>query len=169
MLSRAQAGPTVSRPDLRLPPPSPAVVLRWDRLGGLRASHDGGDEPALLLHADGRYSAPPATLGGARRSGQLSRAELRALLEDIVHRLRFAEIDARDIQTRMQRIATDTGRLAITRDGGVTRIELTLPDLQHRVELPNLHASARSFPEIDALQRLLAIQQRLLELAQTAR
>lgn len=156
-------------PDLRLPPPSPAVILRWDRLGGLRARDDTGDDPALLLHADGRYSAPSATLGGPRRTGRLDPAELRELLVDLVHRQRFAEIDARDIQARIRRIAADTGRLAATMDGGVTRIELTLPDLQHRVELPNLHATARSFPEIDAVRRLLAIQQRLLALAQTAR
>lgn len=169
MLSRAHAAPPMNRPDLRLPPSSSAVILRWDRLGGLRASSDAGEDPALLLYADGRYSAPAAALGGPRRTGRLDPTELRELLVHLVHQQRFAEIDARDIQARMRRIAADTGRLAAIMDGGVTRIELTLPDLQHRVELPNLHAAARSFPEIDALQRLLAVQKRLLELAQAAR
>ncbi len=153
---------------IRLPTPSRDVILRWESLGGLRVAEDRADA-ALLIHADGSYSAPAARPGGERRTGVLSRDDLRALLTDVLVRQQFAAIDAADIEALIRQSAKATGRIFRVMDGGVTRITIRLPDVQHSVEVSNLHAAHLAFPDIEPLQRLYAVQQVLLRLAGTAR
>lgn len=153
-----------------MPADTGAVIIRWDSLGGLRVAGT-VPEPALLVHADGRFSAPGRTPGGPRRTGQLSRLQLQDLLSDVLLRQRFGSIDASDIQARIRAVAQadGQGRVLLGMDGGVTRIEVDLPGLRHRVEWPGLHQAQNSFPEVEPLQRLYAIQQRLLAVAGSAR
>lgn len=153
---------------IRLPIPSREVILRWDSLGGMRVADDRAGA-ALLIHADGSYSAPSATPEGARRTGVLSSAELRALLAEVLVRQQFATIDAADIEARIRQSAKATGRIFRVMDGGVTRIEIFLPDVRHTVEFGSLHAAHQTFTDIEPLQRLYAVQQLLLNVARKAR
>jgi hypothetical protein len=148
-----------------LPPPSDAIILRWDRLGAVAVA-GATAQPVLLLHADGRYSVPSRTLGGARVTHRLSPAELQALLTDILVRHRFTDLKSDAIEAQIRAQAPAGVPLLRLRDGGVTRLEVLLPDWRHTVELANAHAAYQQFPQIDALQRLHAIQQRLLALVE---
>lgn len=155
----------------RLPDDPNAVILRWDSGGGLRAtsaSAEPGEQAALLLHASGEFSARPAHGSTARRTGRLTPAALQALLTELIDHHGFSSISAEDIQAQMADIVRRTGRVYSVMDGGVTRISLQLPAVQHSVEMAALHAAQARFPEIGGLQRLLAVQQRLLALAISA-
>lgn len=167
-LGRVAAAGAGTPATIRLPKPSADVILRWDSLGGLRAAADLGGA-ALLLHADGRYSAPAATPGGPRRTGRLSADALHDLLVQVLVQQQFGAIDASDIEARLKQAAQVEGRLLLVMDGGVTRIEVRLPEVQHTVKLGRLHAAYQAFPDIEPLQRLYAIQQLLLKVADTAR
>lgn len=163
LAARAMAQPPVT--EVRLPPPSDTVIFRWDRLGSV-AVPGAVEQPVLLLHADGRYSVPPRTLGGERVTGRLSSAELHALLTDILVRQRFTSLNSDAIEAQIRAQAQTRGLLLRLRDGGVTRLELRLPGVHHTVALANAHAAYQQFPQIEALQRLHAIQQRLLVLVE---
>ncbi|BDI07319.1 hypothetical protein [Sphaerotilus microaerophilus] len=153
-----------------MPADTGAVIIRWSSLGGLRVAGT-VQEPSLLVHADGRFSAPGRTPGGPRRTGQLSRQQLQELLTDVLLRQRFGSIEASDIQARIRAVAQvdGQGRVLLGMDGGVTHIEVDLPDVRHRVEWPGLHQAQSTYPEVEPLQRLFAVQRRLLALAATAR
>lgn len=152
-----------------LPAASKEVILRWDSRGGLRVAGD-IDQSALLLHADGSFSARGQTPGGARRTGQLTRRALRELLEEVVIRQQFGSIRAADIEAGIHRVTAARQEMRVKRmDGATTHIQVTLPSLVHSVEWADLHADREAFPEVEPLQRLFAIQQRLLELAKSAR
>jgi hypothetical protein len=153
-----------------MPADTGAVIIRWSSLGGLRVAGT-EQEPSLLVHADGRFSAPGRTPGGPRRTGQLSRQQLQELLTDVLLRQRFGSIEASDIQARIRAVAQvdGQGRVLLGMDGGVTHIEVDLPDVRHRVEWPGLHQAQSTYPEVEPLQRLFAVQRRLLALAATAR
>jgi len=163
--ARAQ-GLAASPRAFRLPADMSAVVLRWDSLGGMAP---GPDEPALLVHSGGVFTARPLQPGAARRRGRLDGAGLQALLRELVDGLGFAAISADDIQAQIAAISQRTGRNVQVVDGGETRIALTMPNLSHSVTFAALHVFAPLFPEIDALRRLRAVQLRLLALAETAR
>ena len=156
---------TPSQPYL-LPADPSAVILRWDSRGGMRPEPE---QPALLLHASGDFSARPLPGSTVRRQGRLDAAAVQALLNEILVQHRFASISAADIQSQISEISQRTGRLFAVMDGGETRIELQLPAVQHHVVLPAMQAARARFPEIEPLQRLHAIQQRLLALAETAK
>lgn len=152
-----------------LPVASKDVILRWDSLGGLRVAGD-VQQPALLVHADGSFSAPGRDLGGDRRAGQLTKRALRELLEELVIHQRFATIHAADIDAHIRRILAARQEIRLARmDGSLTRIELRIPGVTHSVEWRDLHADRAAYPEVESLQRLYAIQQRLLRLANSAR
>ncbi|HMW22011.1 MAG TPA: hypothetical protein PKC59_01150 [Burkholderiaceae bacterium] len=154
---------------VRLPAASKDVILRWDSRGGLRVAGD-IDQPALLVHADGSFSARGAALGGARRTGQLTRRELRELLDEVVIRQQFGSIRTADIDAGIRRVTAARQEQRVRpMDGATTHIQVTLPQLVHSVEWADLHADRDAFPEVEPLQRLFAIQQRLLALAKSAR
>lgn len=163
--ARAQA-PNTSTGPYRLPTDPLAVILRWDSLGGMGLETP---QAALIVHASGDFSARPHPGDAVRRTGRLEPAALQGLLAEVLEQHRFATISAAAILAQIQEISQRTGRMFKTMDGGETRIELDLPQVQHRVVFPALHAAQGMFPEIEALRRLYAIQQRLLTLANTAR
>lgn len=162
--SAAEAASTGA--EVRLPPPSDAIILRWDRLSAVAVA-GAVVEPVLLVHADGRYSVPPRTLGGARVTARLTPTELKALLTDVVMHQRFATLRSEELEAQLRtQMQASGGLLHWVRDGGVTRIEVKLPTLHHVVQLANAHAAYQQFPQVEALQRLHAIQQRLLVLVE---
>ena len=162
--------PAALKPPYKLPEVGSVVVLRWDSIGGMMPTPPGQPEPALVLHANGRFSAKASAASAPRRGmGQLEPAALQALLAELLLTHGFASLDGAAIQAQLEAISQHTGRLFKVMDAGVTRITLTLPAVQHTVEMPALHAAVRLFPEVQALRQLHAVQQRLLALAQTAR
>lgn len=166
--SAAGGGPSAASALIRLPDRPKDVIVRWDRAGGMRPGSP-VLEPALVIHADGTFFASPLNPGGARRAGRLTPAQLQAVLHDIVDRQDFGSIRAEQIQAQLREVTERTGRLLNVMDGGITRIEVRLPDGHHAVEMPALHAAHHLFPEVEPLQRLFAIQQRLLDVTQAAR
>lgn len=148
-----------------LPPPSEAIILRWERLSGTPLP-GAPAEPVLWIHANGRYSAPPLTLGGPRRIGQLTPAALKALLTEVLVQQRFAALQREAIEAQIRAQAQATGQVVLVADAGVTRLEVQLPALHHTLELVNVHAVCRQFPQIPALRQVNAILQRLLTLVE---
>ena len=121
-----------------------------------------------LLQASGRYTARPLPGSKARRTGQLDADALQRLLAEVLVQQRFATISGPAIVAEIEAISQRTGRLFNVMDGGETTIEVTLPDVRHQVVLAAMQAAYRRFPEVEPLQRLHAVQQRLLALADTA-
>ena len=148
-----------------LPPPSEAIVLRWEYAGGTMAPGSSA-EPVLWIQADGRYSAPPSVLGGARRVGQLTREALGTLLTEIVVAQRFASLHREKIEAQIRAQAQATGQIVLMADAGITRLEVHLPALHHTLELANAHAVCQQFPQIPELRRVGIILQRLLALVE---
>jgi hypothetical protein len=126
------------------------------------------DSPILVVHASGRFSARSKSPQGARYSGKLTARELQLLLQEIIDRHRFQDVNVAAIEQKMREVEQRGGRIWAIKDGGETVIQLRLPEFQHSVAIYGLQAAHSLYPEILPLQNLYAIQQRLLAIAQSA-
>ena len=161
----AAAQASLDKP-LALPADPNAVILRWTSGGGMLPTLDAD---ALLIHANGAYSARAKPGEQRRRSGRLEAQALQDLLEWIIEQQGFARLSGEALLAEIQGIVARSGRLFRVMDGGEMAVEVDLPGLQHRVSLAALDAAFLRFPEVDGLRRLHAIKQRLLSLADSAR
>ena len=162
----AEQAAAAGKQRLVLPADSDAIILRWDGSAGLGPSSHAS---VLLLHASGKFSARPLPSNERRRTGSINADALQQLMIWIIDENRFATISAKAILDEIEAIGRSSGRIFALMDGGQTHIAVDLPALRHSVVLPALDAARSLFPEIDALRRLHAIKQRLLDLADQAR
>ena len=132
----------------------------------------------VTVFADGRVEVGPRFAHGTVTTHQLSDADLAAL-----HRFVFEEQDiwsidsaalARDV-TAAANAGADAGARAMpvhplgpeaVADAATTVLRVRDGERTHQVSQYNLVDAARRYPQIQALQRLRAIEQRLLALAQ---
>lgn len=117
----------------------------------------------LYIADDGamRYRANDVA-DGQWLTRQLNQAQLQSLLNFMVQERHFPVIKADAILQQIDHLQQQ-GRLFAVADALSTRIILTLPR-SHSVDFYAVDWAARLFPEINALQDLNAIQNRLLEL-----
>ena len=155
---------------------SDTIILQWHSEGGrdnpLPAMAD------VTVFADGRVEVGPRFAHGTVTTHQLSDADLAAL-----HRFVFEEQDiwsidsaalARDV-TAAANAGADAGARAMpvhplgpeaVADAATTVLRVRDGERTHQVSQYNLIDAARRYPQIQALQRLRAIEKRLLALAQ---
>jgi len=94
--------------------------------------------------------------------------ETQSLLHFVIEDQRFFEIDAQALKLAVHQANSRYGGAIAVMDGTTTAIEVTLKDRRHTVEQYALAFSARRYSKIAALQRLAAIERRLIHVAAIA-
>lgn len=145
-------------PVYRLPADPHAAVISFNIQGEVETIQN--EEPALRIIADGRLLVSHAETPGIAGTASLTPKELRQLLNYIVVEHRFMAIDSVEIDRQIRALSRKDGRQFKIADAPVTNICLDLPQ-QQCVEFYAVDFAARLFPEIDMLQDLLAVQNRL--------
>jgi hypothetical protein len=163
--------------DCKMSANSDTIVIQWYSEGGLERL--GSDTADLTVFADGRVVVGPRFANGKVTKHQLSEADLAALCRFVFEQQDIWSIDADAIEREVKAVdrsdadvgsrsasAIPLGPQAIA-DAAMTSIRVRGDDgRHHEVRYYNLVGAAQRYPQIDKLQRLRAIEMRLLELAQ---
>ena len=155
---------------------SDTIMLQWHSAGGRSNSL-----PAMAdvtVFTNGRVEIGPRFAHGTVTSHQLSDAELAALRRFVFEEQDIWSIDSaaltRDV-TAAANADADAGSRAMpvhplgpeaVADAATTVLRVHDGERTHQVSQYNLFDAARRYPQIQALQRLQAIERRLLVLAQ---
>lgn len=156
---------------------SDTIVIQWHSEGGLKRPVS--DTADLTVFADGRVVVGPRFANGKVTMHQLSEADFAALCHFVFEQQDIWSIDAdaieRDVKA-VDRSDADVGSRSASvvplgpqaiADAAMTIIRVRGDDdRDHEVRYYNLVGAAQRYPQIDKLQRLRAIEMRLLELAQ---
>ena len=151
---------------------SDTIILQWHSAGGrdnpLPAMAD------VTVFADGRVEVGPRFAHGTVTTHQLSDADLAALRRFVFEEQDIWSIDSaaldRDV-TAAANAGADAGSRAVpvhplgpeaVADAATTVIRVRDGERTHQVSHYNLFDAARRYPQINALQRLRAIEMRLL-------
>ena len=160
----------------RLPDAPDAPVIEWSTAGGLGDPGGGGAD--LVVRSDGQVEVGERFGGGRRLTGRIAPSELQGLLESALETHGFFELDdaaideaVDDVRRRRAAEAPEDGVAAVGLgppfpDAGTSRIMIAADGRRHEVCRHALFASAREYPEVEALGNLRAIEQRLLSLAE---
>ncbi len=138
--------------------PGNDVVVRYDLLSAMPRS---SGESQLIVQSDRKIilGNPYGLSQGIEK--QINQMQLQQLLDFIVKKNRFFDIDVIAIQKQIREELTKTGRLFAIADAGESVIRVCSGKHQKEVKFYALSHAARQFPEISALQRLYAIEQEL--------
>lgn len=159
LLFQTQISYAVDQLNYPLPTTPDSVIIRFDSQGGMLPSSN--DQPLLSIRADGRLTVNGRWFGGSDRHGQLSPAALQQLLRFIIAEKHFPSLDSSQIEQQLKALQLKDGRLLAIADAPTTQISLQLPPYSHRIAFYAVDMSAQQFPEVSALQDLLAVQNRL--------
>ena len=155
---------------------SDTILIQWNSEGGLEKSL-----PAMAdvtVFADGRVEVGPRFAHGTATKYQLSEADLAALRRFVFDEQDIWSIDSAALDRTVQAMAKASadsgsrpgsvqplGTEAIA-DAATTVIRVSDGQRTHQISHYNLFDAAQRYPQINELQRLRAIERRLLELAQ---
>ncbi len=148
------------------------MLIEWTIADG-----DRGDAVAdVTVFADGRLRLGPRFGGGETTWRTLSQGELRELRRFAFAEQAVMEIDgealAREVQAaiaqRRQAARSPTAELSTApqMDAGTTIVRAADGGRTHEVRYHDLFGDAQRCPEIKALQRLRAVEAKMLEIAQ---
>jgi hypothetical protein len=152
------------------------ILIQWKSEGGLE--HPSAAMADLTVFADGRVQVGPRFAHGTVAEHQLSDAELAALRRFVFDEQDVWSIDSAALERDVNAVANsgaDSGSRAgpvqpvgpeAVADAATTVIRVRDGERTHQVSYYNLFGAARRYPQINELQRLRAIETRLLELAQ---
>ena len=155
---------------------SDTIVIQWDSAGGLEKPISGTAD--LTVFADGRVEVGPRFANGTVTKHKLSEADLTALCRFVFEQQDIWSIDSDELERDVKAVGSpdaDLGSHAASvvplgteavADAATTIIRVRDDDHHHEVRYYNLAGAARRYPQLDKLQRLRAIERRLLELAQ---
>lgn len=149
------------QPAWRLPEDPRAVVLSLDYRGGFGPPRR-SEEPYLEVRADGSLRVPDRTGGRDHRTAELAKRELRDLIDFVVEEQRLLEFDAREARRAMAESAG--GEVPAVMDAGEVVVAVRLRDRRGEARFEALRLHARTFPGVDSLQRLAAVERRLRSL-----
>jgi hypothetical protein len=152
------------------------IMIQWH-------SDSGRDKPLpavadVTVFADGRIKVGPRFANGTVVEQQLSEADLAALRRFVFEEQDIWSIDtaalARDVKAMASADADAASRAGPVQplgpeaiaDAATTVIRVHDGERTHQVSHYNLFDAARRYPQINQLQRLRAIERRLVELAQ---
>ena len=142
-------------------------MIAWSMAGP-----DASAGPEIAVYPDGRLVLAPRFGGGERR---LSKTEIEALEHFVFDDQGLLEIDPEAVddavRTAEARRRQQVAGLAVemvagaTMDASTTMIRASDGERSREITYHDLAADAAAYPEVDALQRLRAVELRLLELA----
>ena len=152
------------------------ILIQWNSDGGVEQPSSARAD--LTVFADGRVEVGPRFAKGTVAEHQLSEAELAALRRFVFEEQDIWSIDSaaleRDVHA-VTNLGTGSGSRAgpvqavgpeAVADAATTVIRVRDGERTHQVSHYNLFGGARRYPQLNELQRLRAIEVRLLELAQ---
>lgn len=149
------------------------IVIQWNSEGGLASTM-----ADLTVFADGRVEVGPRFANGTVSEYQLSEADLAALRRFVFEEQDIWSIDSAALERDVKAVANSgahVGSRAVpvqplgteaVADAATTVIRVRDGERTHQVSHYNLFDAARRYPQMNELQRLRAIEMRLLELAQ---
>jgi stage V sporulation protein SpoVS len=152
------------------------ILIQWTSEGGLEKSLPAMAD--LTVFADGRVEVGPRFAHGTVTKRQLSEAELAALRRFVFDEQDIWSIDATALDSAVKAVAKagpDAGSHAgpvqplgieAVADAATTVIRVSDGERTHQISHYNLFDAVQRYPQINELQRLRAIERRLLELAQ---
>ena len=152
------------------------ILIQWNSEGGLEKPSSAMAD--LTVFADGRVEVGPRFAKGTVAEHQLSEAELAALRRFVFEEQDIWSIDSAALERDVNAVANsgaDTGSRAgpvqpvgpeAVADAATTVIRVRDGERTHQVSHYNVFGAARRYPQLNELQRLRAIEMRLLELAQ---
>lgn len=153
---------------------SDTIIIQWKSEGGLAKPPPAVAD--LTVFADGRVEVGPRFAHGTVTEYQLSEADLAALRQFVFQEQDIWSIDAAALDRKVKAVVrADAGAQAVpvqplgpeaVADAATTVIRVCDGERTHQVSYYNLFDAARRYPQINELQRLRAIERRLLELAQ---
>ncbi len=134
-------------------------LILFDRTGGFRPQPPAGFKatPHLMIFADGTVRTGADRPDVQSRQAKLSRKELFELLDFIVNQKQFYDIDTAEIKTAMK----NAGKRIMIADALTSQFVVHLKRGSHVVQAYALQFNVEQYPDVPALRRLLAIQQRL--------
>jgi hypothetical protein len=152
------------------------ILIQWHSAGGLEKPPPAMAD--LTVFADGRVEVGPRFADGTATTHQLSEADLAALRRFVFDEQDIWSIDSAALDRAVKAAAeADTGSGSgsgsvqalgpeAVADAATTVIRVSDGARTHQISYYNLFDAARRYPQINELQRLRAIERRLLELAQ---
>jgi len=150
----------------RLPMEPKSLVISYDEQNGFTLPRQ-NDAPLLSILADGTVQMPDA-FGEARDvTGKISKDELQALLRFIIEENKFFDYDEEKVKAKMEE-AQKQREIPQIADAPDSVFEIRIADKKHSVRHYAL-GEAGEYKEIDELQQLRAIQQRLNKLMSETR
>jgi hypothetical protein len=153
-----------------------SIMIQWNSEGGLAPSDAAIAD--VTVFAGGRVQIAPRFAHGKVVEGQLSAADLEALRRFVFEEQDIWSIDPaaleRDVTAMANADVSITSRPQSVQPVGTEAIADAAKSVilvrdgerMHVVSHYNLFDAARRYPQINELQRLRAIERRLLELAQ---
>jgi hypothetical protein len=154
---------------------SETIVIQWTSEGGLEQPMSTLAD--LTVFADGRVMVGPRFTDGKVVEEQLSKSDFNALCNFVFQEKDIWSIDSAALDQEVK-VAASLGadvrseantiiqlEMEAIADAATTVIRTRLGEREHLVKHYNLLAHAQRYPEIDSLQRLRAIELRLLALA----
>jgi hypothetical protein len=152
------------------------ILIQWNSAGGLEKPLPAMAD--ITVFADGRVEVGPRFAHGTVTRHQLSEADLAALRRFVFDEQDIWSIDSAALDCAVKVVAragTNSGSRAepvqslgpdAVADAATTVIRVSDGERTHQISHYNLFDAARRYPQINELQRLRAIERRLLELAQ---
>lgn len=151
------------------------VLIEWTKVTGEAATPAGGAD--ITVFTDGRIRYGPRLGGGHIDWSRLSPAELEDLRQFVFQEQRLMDINNEALADTIAAArsgpaaGTDPGGAAATfapqMDAGVTVIHADIGERSNRIRFYDVFGNAMRHPEVEALQRLRAIELRLLEIARS--
>lgn len=150
-------------------PPSPSceipdydVLVSFDLLSSMPRT---SDEPRLTVQGNRKVILGDPYGLSQRIEQQIDQVQVQQLLNFVVEKNHFFDIDVTTIQKQIREERNKTGRLFAMADAAETVIKVCSGKKQKQVKFYALAHAAKQFPEIAALQQLHAIEQELQRIA----
>jgi len=145
-----------------LPENGQTPVIVYHSLSGMIVTEQ--QRPLLTVFPDGRIIAgSPSGLEEEVKS-LISSQKLQALLEEVVKKNHFFDINTKDITQEITRLQNTSNKFFSLMDSNVVSILITLKERTKKQQFYGLSETARQFPEINHLTDLAAIQAKLNKL-----
>jgi hypothetical protein len=149
---------------LTLPKNSTAVVITLDP--GLKGPARKGPPPYLQIRADGLVIVTDP-FSGARRESKVKLDKVTELLEFIVRKKQFFNMNEEGIRAAIREKIRNKGPVIALANADTTVITVDLNGRRHEARYRGAQDAAKVYPGVDALARFAAIEQRLWDLARS--
>ncbi|MEW4529564.1 hypothetical protein [Maioricimonas sp. JC845] len=130
---------------------------------------DASAPPWMEVFADGRVIVRGEHPADPTTRGQLTRAQLKQLVTEMVGEQDILSCDTLDLHEQLQLAGARRGIGADVAGASTTVLQITTRDTTHEVCCHAVPLLERRFPEVDALHRLAHCRRRMLNLAAVVR